>query len=341
MSIDYGHGDDLHRYKQIAFKANFSSNVWYKGAPETLTNHLKEAITSIENYPSPNAEEITELITQHHQLPPESVLVTNGATEAFYLVTNTFHSCSVTICTPSFSEYELASKVNKLQMEFIDRKSINTHQFHTDIAFICNPNNPDGFENTPEEIAQILQNFPNTLFIIDEAYVEFTSSSISCIDLVAKHHNIILIKSLTKLFCIPGLRLGYIIGSPNIIQKLASHKMPWNVNSMALHAASFIFKNYNQLYPDFTTCFANTTALKKQIDNIDGFKVFSSNTSYFLIQLKQPKAKELKEYLVNNYQLLIRDASNFRTLNTHYIRVASQTPEKNQLLINALKQWNF
>lgn len=340
MSIDYGHGDDLHRYKETVFKGNFSSNVWYKGAPESLIRFLKEKISTIESYPAPNAEEVSFLIEKHHHIKPQSVIVTNGATEAFYLVANTFHGCSVTICNPSFSEYELASKVNKLAIHFTDRKSVLTHQFKTDIAFICNPNNPDGFENTPEEIETLIQQYPNTLFIIDEAYVEFTSSSISCIELTKTYKNILLIKSLTKLFCIPGLRLGYIIGHSSFINKIGSHKMPWNVNSMALHAASFIFKNYNNIYPDFDDCFKTTSSLKKAIQKIKGFDVINTNTTYFLIKLQKPLAKELKEYLVTKHQLLIRNASNFNTLNNHYIRVASQSPQKNQLLINALQQWN-
>lgn len=341
MSIDYGHGDDLHRYKETNFKANFSSNVWYKGAPKNLLTHLKKTIEIIESYPAPNAEVVTCLIEKHHKLQPTSVLVTNGATEAFYLITNTFHSESVTICTPTFSEYELASEVNKLAIEFIDRKSILTHQFTTKIAFICNPNNPDGFETTPEAIEILIQKFPDTLFIIDEAYVEFTSTTISCMALINKHTNILLIKSLTKLFCIPGLRLGYIAGSPTIIKKLADHKMPWNVNSIALHAATYIFKNYNNLFPDFETCFKNTAILKKEINELHGFTIIPTNTSYFLIRLDKPLANELKAYLVNTHELLIRDASNFRTLDLHYIRVASQTLKKNELLINALKQWTI
>ncbi len=341
MGIDYGHGDDLHHYKQITFKANFSSNVWYQGAPESLLTYLTSKILSIENYPAPNSENITQLIEEHHNLKAQSSIITNGATEAFYLITNSFHSKSATICTPSFSEYELASKVNKLTMKFVDRKSILSHSFDTEIAFICNPNNPDGFESSTEEIEKLLQQHPDTLFIIDEAYIEFTNTSISCISLIEKYTNIILIKSLTKIFCIPGLRLGYILGNPTIIKKLANHKMPWNVNSMALHAATFIFNNYNTLYPDFETCFKNTLHLQQEINKISGFSIVPTNTTYFLIQLNKPVSKELKSYLVNKHQLLIRDASNFRNLDSHYIRIASQIPEKNQLLINALKQWNF
>ncbi|OEJ99134.1 hypothetical protein A8C32_08135 [Flavivirga aquatica] len=338
--MDYGHGDDLYKYEAVNFKANFSSNVWHQGAAKPLVSFLKEQLNTIENYPAPSAESLTKSIEKHHHLPNQSTLVTNGATEAFYLITNTFHSDSVTICTPSFSEYEQASKANHLKLHFIDRASILQHQFNTTLAFICNPNNPDGFENSIEDIEQLAKSFPNTYFIIDEAYTEFTNSNISCISLVNLYPNIVLIKSLTKLFCIPGLRLGYIISNPNFISKLMQHKMPWNVNSLALHAGEFIFKNYDALAPNFNTCFKNLAILKKEINELDGFEVIPSNTSYFLIRMNQPKATELKKHLIHKHQLLIRDASNFRTLDPHYIRIASQSLKQNKLLINALKQWN-
>ncbi len=341
MGVDYGHGDDLHKYHTTEFKANFSSNVWYKGAPKSLKNYLAKKVEGIENYPAPNAEESTKIIEKHHKTEPNSILITNGATEAFYLITNTFHGTSVTICNPTFSEYELASRVNKLTIEYIDRKAILGHIFTTKIAFICNPNNPDGTETTPEEIEQLILKFPETIFIIDEAYIEFSSSSISCISLLKKYKNIIVIKSVTKLFCIPGLRLGYVISNPKLIKKIGNHKMPWNVNSLALYAANFIFNNYKSLYPDFKTYFTLTSNLKKSINNLNGFSVLPTNTTYFLIRLDKPVAKELKLHLVNQHQLLVRNAANFNNLDEHYIRVATQTSEKNQLLLNALQQWTF
>ena len=338
--IEYGHGDDTHKFNGIDFKANFSSNVYNLGAHTELKEYLKKQLDLIESYPAPSSENFIQLLSKHHNISNQNCLVTNGATEAFYLITNTFYGSNATICTPSFSEYEQAGKANNLQLDFIDRKAILQHKFTTKLAFICNPNNPDGFENTSEEIASVAKSYPHTYFIIDEAYTEFTSSSISCIDLLSKHPNIILVKSLTKLFCVPGLRLGYILSSSPIINRLLQHKMPWNVNSLALQAGEFIFKNYNKILPDFESYFSDAIAIQNEINKLDGFQVIPTNTSYILVRLSQPKASELKSYLVNSHQLLIRNASNFRSLDEHYIRIASQTPEKNALLIKALRSWN-
>ncbi len=336
--MDYGHGDDLYKFK-TQIKANFSSNVWYKGPPTSLLSFIKTRLSSVESYPAPSAELLIKKIALHHHLDNDTIIVTNGATEAFYLIAHAFQKGKVTLCTPSFSEYELASKVHGLDQEFISRKNILTHSFTSDIAFICNPNNPDGYENTPEEISTLLQKHPTTIFIIDEAYVDFTSSELSCSSFLNLHENLIIVKSLTKLFCIPGLRLGYILASPNIIRSIKKYKMPWNVNTLALQAGSFIFDNFNNTKPVFEEYFKNVTKLKQQINAIEGFHVIPSKTSYFLIKIANPVSSALKSYLINNHHILIRDASNFPSLDKHYIRVSCQTPEKNQLLINALKQW--
>lgn len=109
---------------------------------------------------------------------------------------------------------------------------------------------------------------------------------------------------------------------------------------MAIEAGKYIFKNYKALYPDMATLLGYSSQLQQQIDTLDGFTVTSSNTNYFVVKLETTSAPLLKDYLAHTHQLLIRDASNFRGLSSHYIRIASQNPEKNELLIHALQQWS-
>lgn len=336
----YGHGDDAYKY-EIEFKANFSSNVWYERTSNKLIDHLKEQLSSIANYPTPNADELGEKIAVHHQLTPENILVTNGATEAFYLIANQFYGKKTAIGTPTFSEYEDASVRNNIELTYYDRSDLLNINFKEDLVFVCNPNNPDGFSTSIQEIEVLLFKFPNTTFVIDEAYIDFTFQITSCISLLEKCKNLIIVKSLTKLFSIPGLRLGYILCNSTIKKNLQESKMPWSVNTMAIEAGKYIFNNYKDICPDMSILLKYSDDLQKQINAIDGFTVVPSGTNYFLIKLKTPSAQELKDYLANQHQLLIRNASNFRSLDEHYIRIASQDPEKNKLLVKALKQWNI
>ncbi len=336
----YGHGDDGYRYA-IKFTANFSSNIWHEGTSEQLLSHLSKQLPLITNYPTPNADILTQQAANHHQLNTSQVLITNGATEAFYSIASLFREKTVAIGIPTFSEYEDACTRAAMKIRYYDRSKILDTSFDEELVFLCNPNNPDGYTNTITEIEKLVTKFPTTTFVVDEAYIDFTFSINSCIDLLKKYNNLIIVKSLTKLFSIPGLRLGYILCSKQLGSKFQHTTIPWNVNTLAIEAGKYIFSSYDVLLPTMGKLLKYSQQLQEQIDAIDGFTVIPSTTNYFLVQLKTPDASSLKDYLVHSHQLLIRDASNFRGLDNHYIRIASQSPEKNSLLVKALQEWSL
>ncbi|CAL2080027.1 conserved hypothetical protein [Tenacibaculum dicentrarchi] len=332
-----GHGDDLHLIKG-EIKHNFSSNVYYKGCPENLLSHISKNIPLIQSYPSPTASELNILAAKKFDLKSENFLFTNGATEAFYLIAQLFSDKKTAIVAPTFSEYEDSCKIFKLDYQLISRDRIN--QTNADLIFICNPNNPTGAIFSSEELALLFQQKPNTIFVIDEAYIEFTNSAKSIVSLIKELNNLIIVRSLTKTFTIPGLRLGYIISNDKLIASLLNLKMPWSVNLLAVKAGEFIFNNYKTLQFNVTELISETTQFKNQLENLKGIKVCKSNTSYFLVEiLNDKKASDLKAHLIEKHQILIRDATNFKKLNGEYIRLSTQNKSANNTLIQALKEW--
>ncbi len=336
----YGHGDDGYRYA-TEFKANFSSNVWYEGTNDKLLSYLKQQLSNIANYPTPNADELAQKIAEHHQLDPNSILITNGATEAFYLIATLFFEKTVAIGIPTFSEYEDACIRNKMNVTHYKRSELMGTSFDQDLVFLCNPNNPDGFCTSVSQIKELLTINPKSTFVIDEAYIDFTFEIESSISLLEEFDNLIVVKSLTKLFTIPGLRLGYILCSKEVKKRLLQSKMPWSVNTLAIEAGKYIYDNYTMIYPEMEKLLEYCKALQKRINCLDGFTVIPSETNYFLVKLHTSDSAKLKDYLAYTHQLLIRDASNFKSLDEHYIRIASQCPQKNELLVNALQEWSI
>ena len=331
-----GHGDDLHLIDG-EIKHNFSSNVYYKGCPEMLLNEVSKHVPLIQSYPSPAANELNILAAKKFNLKNEQFLFTNGATEAFYLIAQFFSDKKAAIIAPTFSEYEDACKIFKLKYELISRTEI--HKTNADLIFICNPNNPTGAIFSKSELELLFQQKPNTTFIIDEAYIEFTNSVESIVSLTEKHINLIVVRSLTKTFTIPGLRLGYVVSNALNITNLLALKMPWSVNLLAIKAGEYIFNNYNSLQFNSTELLEETALFKKQLTALEGIKVCDSTTSYFLVELLHTSAKKLKEYLSTEHQILIRDATNFNGLEGEYIRLSTQSKKANNTLIEALKKW--
>jgi len=301
---------------------------------------LEKNVHQIQNYPSPVADELNVLAGKHFKLSANQFLFGNGATELFYLIGQCFRGKKAVIVGPTFAEYEDACKMHQMDITFMTRNNVLEKTFQADLLFICNPNNPDGKIISTEEIARLLENNPKTHFIIDEAYNEFTNAVKSVIPLVTKFDNLAIVRSLTKTFAIPGLRLGYVVSNAIFIKKLLAYKLPWTVNSLAIASGRYIFENYKKLSFDLDELLQETKAFKSQLNSLSGFTVVEGESTYFLLAVAHGTATELKKYLANNYGVLVRDATNFTGIKGEFIRVSIQTPLANKALIKALETWN-
>ncbi len=333
-----GHGDDIQENVRI----NFSSNVYYGGIEPTLAAHLARSLHLIGRYPEVSAQSLQEQIAGFHNLLPSQALVVNGAVEAIYLLAQAYNGAETTLFYPSFREYEDASTLNNHRITYREAKLIGCGgKIESELVFICNPNNPFGQAIASETMFELIKDNPQTVFIIDEAYGAFTHIQTTCVPFLQEFKNLIIIKSLTKQFAIPGLRLGYILSSPGIIKKILSYKMPWSVNTLAMEAGRFIFTHLLQqtMPPDYLL--EETARLQRSIASLEGFGVFPSDTSFFLCSTEFGDALKLKQFLLRNFGILIRDASNFRGLGANHFRLSTQSHSDNLVLIEALKQWTF
>lgn len=332
----YGHGDDGYRYRQDII-ADFSTNVWHGGEPAGLKEHLFAQWSSVNQYPEVMAESLCQKISGHHDLQGANILVTSGTTESIYLIAHAFKASETVILVPTFAEYEDACRMHDHHIYFMDWNTLNSSvKLRSHLIFICHPNNPTGmvFEN----LQVIIENNPETVFVIDEAFIEFTVACTSIIGMVREHPNIIILRSLTKAFAIPGLRLGYIAAHAHLTEKLALFKMPWTVNALAIEAGKFIFNNYTVTRIPLLPLLLDKEAFVKGLQ-LASIQIYKSHTHFFLAETTIGTAKELKQYLIDHHGILIRDASNFRGLKASHFRLATLSPSKNCLLIAALQKW--
>jgi len=327
----HGHGD--HGGRVIA---DFSTNVWYGGEPAGLKEYLFGQWEHIQHYPEAAGESLAHKAARHHNVSAEQILITNGAVESIYLLAQAFSGRRSAIVIPSFSEYEDACRMHAHHLEFIPWNDLEKTRSLPDLLWIGNPNNPTGA--IIADMGSLLQTHPDTLFIIDEAFIEFTRAIESLSPNLEKYPNLVILRSLTKSFAIPGLRLGYTMASQKMIHQLASVKMPWSVNTLALAAGHFIFDNY-KLFP-LDILLKDKEVFLQQLSTLD-IRAYESHTHYFLCETKQGSSHELQQYLLQEHGIAIRNAENFRGLGPGHFRVATQTPEQNLLLINALKEWRL
>lgn len=343
----HGHGDDRYRYT-TPIRADFSTNVWYGGEPAGLKEYLFSQWDRINRYPDALAGQLAEQIASHHGIPADRMLVNSGTTETIYLIAQAFAGSRTTIVTPAFAEYEDACRMHGHQLDFLDWATLTElPTLSTQLVFICNPNNPTGAAF--HALADWIAHNPRTLFVVDEAFIEFTNQLDTALPLLDQYDNILVMRSLTKAYAIPGLRLGYVVGAPSLITRLIACKQPWTVNAMALAAGQFIFANYEKIQLPLSQLLADRRAFTAALAQLPTVQVLdtatlssaalSSVAHFFLAETRIGTAAELKAYLLDKHGLLIRDASNFRGLRPGHFRLCTLAPDKNALLIDALTEW--
>lgn len=333
----HGHGDDRYKYdKEIV--ADFSTNVWYGGEPAGLKEHVFEHWEKINRYPEVIGESLRDKIASYEQLPAEHILVSSGTTESIYLVAQLFAGKRTTIVTPAFSEYEDACNMYDHQLSFLSwQEALEQPRLKSDLVFICSPNNPTG--KTLPDLEFWMRLNRQCVFVVDEAFIDFALNATSYIALIEQFSNMIIMRSLTKAYAIPGLRLGFMAGHSDMMERLISIKQPWTVNAIALAAGEFIYSHYEKIQLPLQQLLLDKFAFVEQLKLNEAIEIEESETHFFLAKTLIRNAAQLKLFLIENHGILIRDASNFRNLTRQHFRLATLSPDKNQLLINALEEW--
>lgn len=328
-----GHGDDIHNYPEI--RSNFSSNIYPHADLTGLKAHLCEKIDLIGSYPEPEPRSLEMAIAREYGISADNVLVSNGATDAIYLIAQTaaqhHYKHFATGELPTFSEYEDACRMFGLTRQAGREKAPQT------VLWLCNPNNPTGTVYPQDELEYYARRYD--LVVIDQSYENYTVVPIMSHLEAAESKNIIQLHSLTKTYAIPGLRIGYVIAPRQIIAKLRENVRPWAVNALAIEAAKWLLENKVSVVNDLHSFLAETQRMREMLNQIPGISAAETQTNIILAEMAVKTAANLKEYLVRNHHMLIRDASNFRGLSPRHFRVSTQSPEENDLLVNAIRQF--
>ena len=332
-----GHGNDRYDYKGKV-RYDFSSNIPWENKSGEVLSFLQTRLGAVQNYPDPLASELTGKIAALHGVPKSCVLVTAGSAEAFYLLAHLYEGKTSTVPVPSFAEYEDAARVHRHKLLYGAYTSLRIGK-HTDLLWFAYPNNPDGFLLPIPVIEEICAGDRTRIVIIDNAYGDLCTSAGSLIPLHDKYPNLVTVHSLTKTFAIPGLRLGYLIASEDIVDGLQRIRIPWSVNALAQEAGSFILDHYEALKPDAEKLDTESVRLQSELKKIPELAPEPSPANFFLVRMLKGSSPDLKAFLVEKHGILIRDASNFRGLSDRHFRLSVQSPEACAALISGLEDY--
>ncbi len=352
-----GHGDDIYllgsgtdgtHYDDLV---NFSSNVYQHFYHEELYRYLSSCLTQIGHYPHPTAQPLQQQLASQLHIQPQHVVVTNGATEAIYLIARTFPHLPSVIPSPTFSEYADAVSRSTLHVHnpiarrgavsiFPCSSNFELQTFHS-MLWLCNPNNPTGHVIPADLLRTSILRHPNRLYIIDASYAAYTLCETMTPEEAVALPNVILLHSMTKQFGIPGLRLGYITSNAALIRQIETQLQPWSVSQLAVCAGGWLLDHADEYQFPLQQLIQERIRLTHRLNGHPLIaRVHPSDCHILLLQSATYPAAQLKQYLLEQHHLLVRDASNFSGLTPYHLRIAVQDPDENDRFLQALDQLN-
>lgn len=316
--------------------------------PDPLPPSVLDAVheSRITRYPDSGCLFLREKVAEFNDVDTDEVLVVNGTSQGMFLIVSSLLKEKQPVCIvePTYSEYKDACKLKTENIIDIDMSETDNFSFQTNqiisavevekpvLLWLCSPNNPTGRyleENDFEQIRQVcIRN--NTILILDEAYVCFVPSEKRYNPL---RKNVIVLRSMTKDFSIPGLRLGYLLAETGLIETIKRWQPEWSISSPAQDAGVAGYAAISYYENSWFRTVQRRDKMMTELASL-GLKVYESCSNFFLVEVDNVDA--LKSALWKNL-ILIRDCRSFNLKNT--IRIGVRTETENQKLISSIREY--
>lgn len=352
MSLPNHGANPHHVYKNLSITPpariiDFSENVNPIGPPDSIKSDWNNFRKFMRLYPDPLGEPFRTKVAQYHNISSDSIFVANGATEVFSLLAQKYRGKRAILVHPTFSEYEETLKGRKVEIVNLIMKDIVTgelpisdikkHMLHADVLYLCTPNNPTGTLPKYSVIMDLVKytKLSNCDIVLDEAFIDFISEEASFISDIDSSH-LIIVRSMTKMYAMPGLRLGYMAAAPHIVQEIQQLAPRWNVNRIAAEVGSLVLKDeeYRKKTIDHSV---NTRLDMSEFLKAHGCEVTQSQANFLLFKLPQLNTDFFQHFLRKG--IVFRHTENFHGLNSQWYRIGMKTEMEMEILKKELTAW--
>ncbi len=345
------HGGDVYHLArslgvQVKDLLDFSANINPLGFPPGLKPALLGALEGICHYPDRRCWELRRDLAVYHGLSPEQILVGNGSTELIFLLARALAPAKGLIVAPAFSEYEAALQVAGVPVEFhLTGEADNFTLGHgaldprgADLVFLANPASPSGALLSPEHLIEIISalDAAGVYVVLDEAFVDFVEEASLKAELF-RFPRLVILRSFTKFFGIPGVRLGYALAGQELIGRLTAAQEPWSVGTLAQAIGRACLADKDFMAQTRVLVHEEREYLLNRLAALEGLTPFPGAVNYLLVKITRPgwSAAPLRQAMLR-HGVIIRDAGNFRGLDERFFRVAVRRRHENDRLLAAL-----
>ncbi len=351
--MTYQHGGNLRELAaqmnlQEADICDFSANVNPLGPPSWLRSSISKTVDAVVNYPDPNCTELVQAIAEHYNISDQEILVANGSSEIIATIPRALCLERTIIPIPAYGDYSASCELMGMSIEKLDMTASGNLSLDLDdltawiqgkdLVFIANPNNPTGLTLDADKLREVIKQYESTIFVIDEAFLDFVINGQSLIH--DREANVIVLRSMTKFFAIPGIRLGFAVGCEKIIRKIRKYISPWSVNAFAQEVGVRAIKDRQYAKKTIEVVTGNRQWLFEKLSGVNGLFVFPGQANYLLVKITNAKntAKQLADRLLQVDAIAIRVCDNYDGLDDSYFRVAIKTQADNQRLFMAISR---
>ncbi|MDP6524822.1 MAG: cobyric acid synthase [Kiritimatiellia bacterium] len=336
----------LHETPEV--QLDFSVNINPLGPPPSVTMALAAALSTMQRYPQHHAEKAASALAAAHDVASESVLVGNGATEIFGWILQSLKPSSAGWLSPTYCGYSEACRASGVKGRSLGVTSSATgfgidfealKSSKADLIFLASPNNPTGTTLRRQDVLDLATTLERTWIVVDESFLDFLPDA-AARTLIYRDmpHNLIVVKSLTKFFAIPGLRLGMACASAETAERIRASSLPWSVNGIAQMAGGQLYTDQSYLESSRREVIDLRARLESGLKEIPGITVFPSESNFLLVRLPEAwPAKRLQAAMLPQ-GILIRTCEDFEGLDKWYCRLAVRPEHETALFLEAFSE---
>ena len=351
--MNYKHGGNLRELaSSIGLResdiCDFSANINPLGPPAWLRSVISRAVDSVVNYPDGNCKKLASTIAENFSVAHEEVLVANGSAEIIGVIPRALSLKRAVIPVPAYNDYEAACELAAMSIEklhmtsnegfALDLNALECSIKGGELVFIANPNNPTGLSIGANKLREFAKKHNDTVFVIDEAFIDFVVDEQSFIS--DRPTNVIVLRSMTKFYAIPGLRLGFAVADEKLIEQIRKYIAPWPVNVFAQEVGRRAIDDKHYTSKTIETVTSNRQWLYEELSKINGLYVYPGQANFLLVEISNANinAAILANKLLDKDRIAIRVCDNFDGLDKNYFRVAVKTQDDNHRLVEAINR---
>ena len=322
------HGGNVWQGNDPAYWLDFSANLRPEGPPNWVKEAMFKAVEDARYYPPLVQKSVQEALSYYTCAKPTCIFPCSGGIQAIDLICQMAPK-RIVIQSPTFGEYKNRALANGKECVYFGETAFQADDF----VFICNPNNPTGHAYSRDEMMQIYAKVSQAraTLVVDEAFIDFCVEN-SVRSFAQEVDDIIVVGSLTKTLCVPGVRLGYIVAKEETIYNLQEKCAPWSLNCFANAIAKELPQHIATIQEDVKNNKIRRTKLRQALVEM-GMEVYPSESNFLLVRSQQLVPFEL----LQQKGILVRKCSSFG-LDDFHMRVAVKTEEDNRRLLEALRE---